>query len=66
MSVWIAILCFLNGAALASCFFIAHARRDKKQEPTESEDKEREKFARQWANFLNYDGTDRGQQDYDG
>lgn len=66
MTVLIAILCFLNGAVLASCFFIALGRgkppeQDANRKPTESEKKAIE-MGMQWENFMNYDGTTRGQK----
>ena len=67
MTVLIAILCFLNGAALAVCFFIALGRgkppeHDANRKPTESEKKAIE-LGIQWENFLNYDGTEHGQRE---
>lgn len=65
MSVWIAVLCFLNGAALASCIIIALGRRRLERDSADGEDSKRARLARQWENFLNYDGTERGQREYD-
>ena len=65
MEIFIAILCFLNGAVLASCFFIAFGRgkppRIDDKPKTEREKKEQE-MARQWENCMNYNGTSDGQR----
>ena len=62
MEAIIMILMFVNGAVLASCFFIA---KSKANVPISNEEKKVNDLARQWNNFLNYDGTSRGQKEYE-
>ena len=67
MYILIAVLCFINGASLAACFFIAHRCGRRR---TDSADKtarpEQRRLMAQLENFLNYDGSERGQREIDG
>lgn len=68
MEILICILCFINGAALSACVAIALWRREKPPEPVIDDDEEsrlRAANAKQWENFINYNGTAGGQKKID-
>ena len=65
MEVLFAVLCFVNGYALGVGTLLLRRKEKARQEPVFSEGAAAGSMAAQVENFLNYDGTSRGQRYFD-